>query len=170
MMDQESESVSDIGRSLQPTPGTIDAVVRRRGGVVPQQSGRRTSVLSVFEREQISRGLAAEMSVRSIARELTRAASTISREITRNGGREAYRAQAAEERSERVACRPKAYKLSRNTVLRDLVATKLKENWSPEQISRWLVLEFPDDESLRVSHETIYRTFFVQARAARKRE
>ncbi len=170
MMDEEGESVSDIGRALQRTPGTIHAVLRRRGGVVPRQRCRRTSALSVIEREQISRGLAAGVSVRSIARELTRAASTISREITRNGGREAYRAQAAEERFERVACRPKAYKLSRNTVLRDLVATKLKENWSPQQISRWLVVTYPDDESLRVSHETIYLTFFVQARGARKRE
>ncbi len=170
MMDEEGESVSDIGRALQPTPGTIHAVVRRRGGVVPRQRCRRTSALSVIEREQISRGLAAGVSVRSIARELTRAASTISREITRNGGREAYRAQAAEERSERVACRPRARKLSRNTVLRDLVETKLKENWSPQQISRWLVVTYPDDESLRVSYQTIYLTLFVQARGARKRE
>ncbi len=170
MMDEEGESVSDIGRALQRTPGTIHAVLRRPGGVVPRQRCRRTSALSMCEREQISRGLVAGVSVRSIARELTRAASTISREITRNGGREAYRVQAAEERFERVACRPKAYKLSRNTVLRDLVATKLKENWSPQQISRWLVVTYPDDESLRVSHETIYRTLFVQARGARKRE
>ncbi len=170
MMAEEGESVSDIGRALQRTPGTIHAVLRRRGGVVPRQRCRRISALSVIEREQISRRLAAGVSVRSIARELTRAASTISREITRNGGRDAYRAQAAEERFERVACRPRARKLSRNTVLRDLVATKLKENWSPQQISRWLVMTYPDDESLRVSHETIYRTLFVQARGARKRE
>ncbi len=170
MMDEQSESVTDIGRALERTPGTIHAVVRRRGGVVPRQRCRRTSALSVIEREQISRRLAAGVSVRSIARELTRAASTISREITRNGGREAYRAQAAEERSERVACRPRARKLSRNTVLRDLVETKLKENWSPQQISRWLVVTYPDDESLRVSYQTIYLTLFVQARGARKRE
>ncbi len=170
MMAEEGESVSDIGRALERLPGTIHAVVRRRGGVVPRQRCRRTSALSVIEREQISRRLAAGVSVRSIARELTRAASTISREITRNGGREAYRAQAAEERSERVACRPRARKLSRNTVLRDLVETKLKENWSPQQISRWLVVTYPDDESLRVSYQTIYLTLFVQARGARKRE
>ncbi len=170
MMAEQSESVTDIGRALERTPGTIHAVVRRRGGVVPRQRCRRTSALSVIEREQISRRLAAGVSVRSIARELTRAASTISREITRNGGREAYRAQAAEERSERVACRPRARKLSRNTVLRDLVETKLKENWSPQQISRWLVVTYPDDESLRVSYQTIYLTLFVQARGARKRE
>ncbi len=170
MMAEQSEPVTDIGRALERLPGTIHAVVRRRGGVVPRQRCRRTSALSVIEREQISRRLAAGVSVRSIARELTRAASTISREITRNGGREAYRAQAVEERSERVACRPRARKLSRNTVLRDLVETKLKENWSPQQISRWLVVTYPDDESLRVSYQTIYLTLFVQARGARKRE
>ncbi len=167
---EEGESVTEIGRALERLPGTIHAVLSERGGVIPRHRCRRVSALSVFEREQISRGLVAGVSVRSIAQGLARAPSTISREITRNGGREAYRAQAAEERFERLACRPQACKLSRNTVLCDLVASKLKKNWSPQQISAWLVMAYPDDDSLRVSPETIYLTLFVQARGALKRE
>jgi IS30 family transposase len=122
------------------------------------------------EREEISRGLAAQRSLRAIARTLGRAASSVSREVRRNGGAAGYRASGAEQRAWDRARRPKACVLAREPRLRQCVAEKLQLQWSPQQIAAWLVRRYPSDQSMRVSHETIYRTLFVQARGALKRE
>jgi IS30 family transposase len=127
-------------------------------------------VLTLAEREDISRGIAAGASGRLIAERLGRAASTVSREICRYGGREVYRASKADIGAWQSALRPKPCLLALNRKVRNLVAGKLMLQWSPEQISGWLKEEFPDDESMRVSHETIYRSLFIQARGVLKKE
>ena len=122
------------------------------------------------EREEISRGLAAGQSLRSIAAGLGRAASTVSREVAANGGRGGYRAARAEQQAWIRATRPKACKLADNPALRDIVAEKLRRRWSPQQIAGWLKTTYPDDPEMQVSHETIYRTLFVQSRGALRKE
>ncbi len=164
------ESISDIARALQKPPGSIHTMIEATGGFSPPERRRRRCALTLLEREEISRGLATGESLRAIARRLGRSASTVCREVERNGGRVRYRAAKAEKRSWERARRPKRCLLAMNDDLRDLVAGKLKEDWSPEQISGWLKKEYPLDEAMRVSHETIYRTLFVQARGALKRE
>lgn len=164
------EPVSDIARALQKAPGSIHGMLRATGGFSPPVRRRRSCALTPAEREEISRGIATGDSFRAIAVRLGRPASTVSREVERNGGREDYRAQKAEERAWERARRPKRCLLSVNDRLRDLVAEKLKADWSPEQISGWLKRRYPLDEAMRISHETIYRTLFVQARGALKRE
>jgi len=127
-------------------------------------------VLSAAEREEISRGVAAGESARRIAARLGRAVSTITRELGRNGGRRGYRAADADRQAWERAQRPQQCKLACNRVLAGVVATKLEQDWSPQQVAGWLKLEYPEDETMRVSHETIYLTLFVQARGALKRE
>jgi IS30 family transposase len=122
------------------------------------------------EREEISRGMAAAESLRAIARRLGRAPSTISREIRRHGGRPQYRAAAADARAWQRAARPKRCRLATQPRLRALVAAKLRADWSPQQIAAWLMTTYPDDPTRHVSHETIYRTLYVQARGALKQE
>jgi IS30 family transposase len=126
--------------------------------------------LSLAEREEISRGLAAGEPVRAIARRLGRSASTVCREVTANGGRERYRACAADRRAVRLLCRPKPAKLAACPRLREAVEGKLELRWSPQQIAAWLALAYPDDPEMRVSHETIYLSLFVQARGALRKE
>ena len=164
------ESVSDITRALKKPPGSIHGMLRATGGISPPQRRRRRCALTPAEREEISRGLASGDSMRAIAARLGRPASTVSREVGRNGGRKDYRATKADERAWERARRTKRCVLSVNARLRNLVAEKLREDWSPEQISGWLRRRYPDDEAMRISHETIYRTLFVQARGALKRE
>jgi IS30 family transposase len=126
--------------------------------------------LTLAEREDISRGIASGSSIREIARHLDRAASTVSREVIRHGGRPAYRALEADDQAWESALRPKECLLSQHQRLREIVASKLILDWSPEQISGWLKTQYPDDESMRVSHETIYRSLFIQARGVLKKE
>ena len=126
--------------------------------------------MSLAEREEISRGLAARQSLRSIARALGRPASTVSREVAANGGQRNYRATSADRDAWKRAARPKRCKLAGNPRLRDIVAEKLRRRWSPQQIAGWLKTEFPDDPEMQVSHETIYRTLFVQSRGALRKE
>jgi IS30 family transposase len=164
------ESISDIARALQKPPGSIHGMLQATGGFSPPERHRRRCALTPAEREEISRGLAAGESIRAIASRLSRCASTVCREVNRNGGRQDYRAQKADEKAWQRALRPKRCLLAINNLLRDVVARKLKEDWSPEQISGWLKRRYPDDEAMRVSHETIYRTLFVQARGALKKE
>ena len=164
------ESISDIARALHKAPGSIHGMLEATGGISPPERCRRSYALTLAEREEISRGLATGESLRAIARRLGRCASTVCREVERNGGRVRYRAAKAEERSWERARRPKRCLLAINDGLREVVAEKLKDDWSPEQISGWLKREYPLDEAMRVSHETIYRTLFVQARGALKRE
>lgn len=164
------ESASEIARALHKKSGSIHMVLRATGGIAPPRRGRSRWALSLSEREEISRGLAARESIRSIALRLGRSASTISREVGRNGGRANYRALEADERAWDRARRPKRCLLAKTARLRDVVAEKLKEDCSPQQISGWLVKRYPDEEVMRVSAETIYRTLFIQARGALKKE
>jgi IS30 family transposase len=141
--------------------------LRRRSVPEPNRSPLR---LSLTEREEISRGLAAGESLRVIAGRLGRAPSTVSREVARNGGRGRYRACRADRVAVRNMRRPKVAKLARCPRLRVVVEAKLELRWSPQQIASWLVLEFPDDAEMRVSHETIYLSLFVQSRGALRKE
>ena len=145
-------------------------MIEATGGFSPPERRRRRCALTLAEREEISRGLAAGDSLRTIAARLGRPASTVCREVNRNGGRRNYRAMKADERAWKRARRPKRCLLAMNERLREMVAEKLREDWSPQQISGWLKREYPSDEAMYVSHETIYRTLFVQARGALKRE
>jgi IS30 family transposase len=167
---KRGESISDIGRALDRAPGTIHCTIREHGGVPPRERRRGRLALTTTEREEISRGVAAGESARRIAARLGRAPSTITRELGRNGGRRRYRAADADRQAWERARRPQRCRLARNRVLAGLVAAKLEQDWSPQQIAGWLKLEFPGDETMRVSHETIYLTLFVQARGALKRE
>lgn len=164
------ESISDIALALQRWPKHVYGVVHAHGGIVPRARCRSIRVLSLNEREEISRGLRAGCSLREIARHLKRAPSSISREIRRHGGPAAYRATWADVRAWRRAQRPKPCLLARNERLRQLIAHKLQIDWSPQQISAWLEIAYADDETMRVSHETIYRSLFIQARGVLKRE
>jgi IS30 family transposase len=122
------------------------------------------------EREEISRGLVSQLSLRSIAAQLKRSPSTISREIKRNGGYDHYRATQADQAAWDRACRPKLCKLASHPPLNRKVATKLMKNWSPEQIAGWLKKTYPNNENSQVSHETIYRSLFIQTRGVLKKE
>jgi IS30 family transposase len=139
-------------------------------GWLQPPAGVRRGTLTLVEREDISRGIASGSSIRDIAKELRRAVSTVSREVARHGGRPQYRAQEADEQAWESAGRPKTCLLARHGPLWELVASKLLLDWSPEQISGWLKNQYPEDESLRVSHETIYRSLFIQARGVLKQE
>lgn len=167
---RRGESLSQIGRALGRHAATVYSVVLDSGGYSPHVPRRRASHLSFEEREQISRGVARGDSIRSMARMLGRSPSTVSREIQRHGGVQRYRAVRADKQAYRNACRPKQCLLRRRKKLCRLVAMLLRKDWSPEQISGWLKEEFPSDLTMQVSHETIYRTLFVQTRGALKRE
>jgi IS30 family transposase len=167
---KEGQSLSEIGRALGKHAGSIHGVVKANGGIVPTTRKRRASALTLAEREEISRGPARDESVRGMAARLGRSASTISREVNRHGGRGKYRAARAEERAWDNARRPQGCLLARNRRLQRVVAGKLAEDWSPEQISGWLVQQYPQDDAMRVSPETIYRSLFIQARGVLKKE
>ena len=167
---KRGESISEIGRALDRAPGTIHYTIRRRGGVAPPERRRSRLALTVQEREEISRGIAAGDSARRIAARLGRSPSTVTRELARHGGRRRYRAAEADRRAWERARRPQVCKLAGNPVLSRLVAAKLAEDWSPDQIAGWLKAAFPGDHTMRVSHETIYLSLFIQARGALKRE
>lgn len=164
------QTTDAIAAAIGSPVASVYSVVRRHGGIPPRVRRRAPHALSGAEREEISRGLAAGCSVRAVARALGRAPSTISREIRRHGGARRYRAAAAEAEAWRRGERPKRCRLARERRLCRVVAAKLGGNWSPEQIARWLVLTYPEDPAMRVSHETIYRTLYVQARGALKQE
>jgi IS30 family transposase len=164
------ESMSDIGRALGKPPGSIFTFLAVEGGIARAPRRRADRALTSSEREHISRGVATAQSIRAIARELDRPASTISREIARHGGRVHYRAVTADARAWRRAERPKPCRLALEPTLRDLVAAKLEREWSPAQIAGWLKREYPGDARMHISHETIYRTLYVQARGALKKE
>lgn len=157
-------SLSEIARAMGKVPGSIHGVISANGGVVPPTRHRSTSTLSASEREEISRGLARNESFRTIAARLSRRPSTVSREVNRNGGPKAYRAERADERAWERARRPKSCLLRDNEALREVVSTKLGEDWSPQQISGWLARCYERADGMYVSHETIYRSLFIQAR------
>lgn len=164
------ESLSDIARALEKGGGSVFGVLRLRGGIAPPVRQRSRMALTVEEREEISRGIAADLSVRAIAERILRSPSTVSREIRRNGGNNRYRAGDADDRAWDRAKRPKKCALATNRKLRLIVASKLRLQWSPQQIAGWLKTQYPQNPELHISHETIYRTLFVQARGALKKE
>ena len=167
---QKGESLKAIGRAFGKPSSSIYYQVAPHGGIRPAPQRRSRLALTLAEREEISRGIAGHQSARSMARLLGRSPSTVSRELGRNGGYDCYRAALADEKAFLRARRPKRCKLADSAQLRQAVAGKLRLNWSPEQIAGWLTRAHPDDESYRVSHETIYRSLFVQARGVLKRE
>jgi len=167
---KNGQSLSDIGRALGKHAGSVHGVVASNGGIAPLARCRSRLALNLAEREEISRGLAVSASMRQIAITIGRAPSTVSREIARNGGRNKYRAYEADSQARDQAKRPKQCRLGMNHNLQNVVAAKLSLDWSPEQIAGWLKLGFPDDKSMRVSHETIYRSLFIQARGVLKKE
>jgi IS30 family transposase len=164
------ESLHEIGRAFDKPHSSIRCLLVPRGGIPPAARRRSRLALTLAEREDISRGIASDSPLREIAQRLDRAASTVSREISRHGGRPAYRAHVADDHAWDSALRPKKCLLAVNRKLRNIVASKLLLDWSPEQISGWLKTQYPDDEGMRVSHETIYRSLFIQARGVLKKE
>jgi IS30 family transposase len=167
---KRGESAAAIGRALDRPQGSIHVELVKTGGIPPRERHRSRLALTLGEREEISRGIAAGDSSRTIARRLGRAPSTVSREINRNLGKTSYRAIDADQRAWARAKRPRACKLRLNPKLRRLVAAKLEKDWSPEQIAGFLKDSFPNDQTMHVSHETIYLTLFLQTRGALKRE
>ncbi len=167
---QEGESLSQIAQLFDRGHSSIQGILAETGGIRPAQRCRSRLALTLAEREEISVGLAGGDSIRSIATLLGRAPSTISREITRNGGPDWYRANLADQTAWDRALRPKTCRLAENRTLARVVADKLQLLWSPEQIAGWLKRTYPGDENNQVSHETIYRSLFIQARGALKKE
>ncbi len=167
---QSGESQKAIGRIFGKPSSSIHCQLAPYGGIRPAPRRRSRLALTRVEREEISRGIVARRTIRSRARSLGRAPSTVSREVSRNGGYDRYRASAADNNAWARAKRPKRCKLALNRRLARLVAVKLRLEWSPEQIAGWLKITYPEDESYHVSHETIYRSLFVQARGTLKKE
>ena len=167
---QCGESLSSIGRSFDRESSSVFGILSRTGGIRPAARKRSCLSLTLSEREEISRGLIVGDSMREIATTLNRSPSTISREINRNGGYDTYRATQADQGAWDRAHRPKKCKLACHPMLKHRVATKLKRNWSPEQIAGWLKRTYPNQEHNQVSHETIYKSLFIQARGVLKKE
>ncbi len=167
---QKGNSLHAIARLFDTSHSAVAGVFSKTGGVRPPQRRRSRMALTLAEREEISRGVATGQSLRCIAASLGRAPSTVSREVNRNGGRQPYRANKAEQAAWGRAHRPKTCKLVQNRALAFIVAEKLQLEWSPRQIAGWLKYTYPDDENFQVSHETIYLTLFIQARGALKKE
>ena len=167
---QRGESMSSIGRAFDRESSSVFSVISPTGGIRPATRRRCSRVLSLGEREEISRGLSTKQSLRAIARRLGRAPSTISREVRRNGGRITYRATASDQAAWDRALRPKTCKLACHPSLSRAVSTKLRRKWSPEQIAGWLKRTFPPEAHKQVSHETIYRSLYIQARGVLKKE
>jgi len=167
---QRGESLKAIGRAFGKPSSSIYGLVSPHGGIRPLQRRRSRLALTLSEREEISRGIVAQRSIRSMARLLGRSPSTVSREVRRNGGPGRYRAAPADARAWSRARRPKRCKLANSPWLRQVVARQLRLSWSPEQIAGWLQRAHPGQEAYQVSHETIYRSLFVQSRGVLKKE
>jgi IS30 family transposase len=161
---RSGDPIREMERALGETLPRIRRYLRESGRIPPIPRQRRTDHLTLVEREEISRGIAAGLSARSIARRIDRPSSTVSREIARNGGRDAYRALVADAAAFERARRPKSTKLAANPQLRGVVAAKLDDDWSPQQIAQWLRREFLGDAAMRISHESIYRDLYMPSR------
>ncbi|KTD47491.1 IS30B/C/D transposase [Legionella quinlivanii] len=166
----QGKSLSEIGRQLNKHAGSIFCFLQKSGGIKPVKSIRSKQALTLYEREEISRGLSANLSIRTIAKTLNRSPSTISREINRNGGISKYRAILADKQTWIRAKRPKQSKLQINILLNDIIADKLSNKWSPEQISGYLKRTYPNNTAMNISHESIYKTLYVQSRGHLKKE
>ena len=167
---QQGESLNAIARAFETSHSAIAKNFARFGGFRPPYRQRSRLALTLSQREEISRGIVGGLSLRTIARQLGRAPSTVSREINRNGGLKRYRANTADEAAWYRAHRPKPCKLAGNLPLQRIIASKLQSHWSPDQIAGWLKKAYAGNEKLQVSHETIYRSLFIQARGVLKRE
>jgi IS30 family transposase len=168
---RSGQCIADIARALERrNKSGVYRVLALNGGITPAARRRAPVALRLEEPEEISRGIAAGHSIRRIAKDLGRSPSTVSREVSRNGGCNAYRASEADGRAWERTQRPKPCRLASHPALRWRVAQKLALQWSPEQISGWLRRQFPADEGMQVSHETIYRSLFVQTRGVLKKE
>lgn len=166
---QKGDSLKDIGRFFDRPSSSVYGQLSPTGGIRPTDRKRSRRSLTLAEREEISRGIMAELSIRKIASELERSPSTVSREINRNRGYDQYRAASADQAAWDRSQRPKCCKLACSRTLRLNVAKKLKRLWSPQQISGWLKRAFPEEECNQVSHETIYKSLYIQARGVLKR-
>ncbi len=167
---RKGDSLQHIAQLFDRNHSSVERILAETGGIRPARRCRSRLALTLPEREEISRAVVAGQSIRSIASQLGRAPSTISREIDRNGGQEDYRASQADEAAWDRTLRPKTCKLTENRTLAHIVADKLQGLWSPEQIAGWLKQTYPSDENYQVSHETIYRSLYIQARGALKKE
>ena len=167
---QKGDSLEKIANLFDRHHPSIERILAETGGIRPAVRHRSRLALTMAEREEISRAVVTGLSIRSIASSLGRSPSTICREIQRNGGRQSYRANQADEAAWERARRPKTSKLVENRALARIVARKLQSSWAPEQIAGWLKRFYPDDENYQVSHETIYRSLYIQARGALKKE
>lgn len=167
---RKGESLQQIAQLFDRNHSSIQRILAETGGIRPPIRHRSRLALTLAEREEISRAVVAGHSIRSVAVLLRRAPSTISREIKRNGGQECYRANQADQSAWDRACRQKVCKLAENPSLASIVSSKLQLQWSPEQVAGWLKHTYPNDENYHVSHETIYRSLFIQARGALKKE
>jgi IS30 family transposase len=167
---QKGESLQQIAQLFDRNHSSIERILAETGGICPARRCRSRLALTLAEREQISRAVVAGYSIQAMATSLGRAPSTISREIKRNGGYECYRAAQAEQAAWDRARRPKTCKLVENRTLAHIVAARLQLLWSPQQIAGWLKHTYPNNERYQVSHETIYRSLFIQARGALKKE
>ncbi len=167
---QKGDSLASIARGFDRHHSSVESILKRTGGIRPPRRQRSRLALSLREREEVSRGIVAGHSLRTIAQALGRSPSTVSREVHRNDGRSEYRASTADQAAWDRALRPKRCKLVENRALARIVANKLKRLWSPKQIAGWLKRHYPEDENAQVSHETIYRSLFIQARGALKKE
>jgi transposase, IS30 family len=169
-MREEGVPVKRIAKHLDRQNSSLRMFIADHGGKRPSARERSDLRLSLHEREEISRGLAAGLSMRAIAATLHRSPSTVCREVNANGGPAKYRALQADRGAERRALRPKRAKLSQCRRLRGAVERKLEARWSPQQISSWLAETYPDDPEMQVSHETIYQSLFVQGRGSLRKE
>ncbi|MGH8702884.1 MAG: IS30 family transposase [Burkholderiales bacterium] len=167
---QKGDSLETIAGLFERGHSSVQRILQESGGIRPPLRRRSRLALTLSDREEISRGMVAARSLRSIATSLGRAPSSVSREIRRNGGRRGYRASTADQAARDRARRPKSCRLVQNRALAGIVREKLQLEWSPQQIAGWLKRRYPDDENYRVSHETIYRSLFIQARGALKKE
>jgi IS30 family transposase len=167
---RKGDSLQQIAQLFDRNHSSIERILAENGGISPVPRCRSKQALTLSEREEISRGLVAGFSIRALATQLRRAPSTVSREVKRNGGRDCYRATQADQATWARARRPKSCKLAKCPELAHIVANKLQALWSPEQIAGWLKRIYPDNASHQVSHETIYRTLYIQTRGALKKE
>lgn len=167
---KKGESLQQIAQLFDRNHSSVQRILAESGGIKPPHRTRSIRSLTLAEREEISRSIVAGHSMHTIARSIGRSPSTISREIKRNGGIEAYRAAEADAATWNRAHRPKPCKLLQNRQLASAVATKLRQRWSPQQVAGWLKYTHPGNEELHVSHETIYKTLFIQTRGALKKE
>lgn len=167
---KQGDSLHEIARMFDRYHSSIMPTIYQTGGFRPPVRKRHRLSLSLDEREEISRGLAEKCSIREIAKKISRAPSTVSREIRRHGGLTNYRAAKADKKAWDNALRPKACKLSQNPTLCKIIAEKMHRGWSPEQIAGWLKHNYPDAQGMNVSHETIYKTLFIQTRGTLKKE